>query len=355
MLALRRTHVPRQRQGLGDAPLADVWRDEVRVETDYLWGRGLSPPASFLVELNYIWAGAYSAPNGLMQEEKEFQQRVQRVGDLISEIETQADPDTRAKALEVVQSLMDFHGAGLRRMMDIIAEAGGAGYAIFDDFARDGLVGSLLLLYELHPLELETRVKQALDKVQPYLASHKGGVELLGVAGGVVRLRMQGSCDGCPSSAMTLKLAIEEAIYEAAPDVTAIEVEGVTPEPSPSGLVQIGKAAAAPPNGNGHGTWEAVSGLDSLAEAAVREMDVRGRSILFCRVGETLYAYGNSCPGCGRSLQDARLEAATLICNVCEQRYEVERAGRGFGQSALHLEPFPLLMEQGQAKVALPN
>ncbi len=74
-------------------------------------------------------------------------------------------------------------------------------------------------------LDLETRVRQALDKVRPLLRSHGGNVELLDLSGGVVRLRMLGSCDGCPSSAMTLKHAIEAAIYEKAPDVTAIEVD----------------------------------------------------------------------------------------------------------------------------------
>lgn len=186
-------------------------------------------------------------------EEKEFQQRVQRVEELINEIETRADPDMRAKAVELVQALMDFHGAGLGRMMDIIAEAGRPGYSLFDDFARDGLVGSLLLLYGLHPLELETRIRQALDKVRPSLASHGGDVELVGIDEGVVRLRMLGSCNGCPSSAMTLKLSVEEAIHEAAPDAVAIEVEDFVPPPSsPSGFVQIGKPAGkleTPPNG----------------------------------------------------------------------------------------------------------
>ncbi|HEV2914839.1 MAG TPA: NifU family protein [Pyrinomonadaceae bacterium] len=292
--------------------------------------------------------------------DKEFQQRVQRVEELLREIETVADPDTRAKAVELVQSLMDFHGAGLERLMELVAEAGEPGYAIFDDFARDGLVGSLLLLYGLHPLDLETRVVQALGKVRPYLGSHGGDVELLSIEeGGVVRLRMQGSCHGCPSSAMTLKLAIEEAIYEAAPDVTAIEVEGVVQPPAgTSGLVQLGKqkgVEAAQQSANGDGKWEGVSGLESLSQNSLRTMEVSGRSVLFCRLEETLYAYGNLCPGCGRTLQEARLEATTLICPACGRRYDCLRAGRGLDHPELHLEPFPLLMEQGRAKVAVPQ
>lgn len=294
--------------------------------------------------------------------DKEFQQRVQRVDELIREIEAVADPDTRAKAVELVQSLMDFHGAGLERLMEIVAEAGEHGHAVFDNFARDSLVASMLLLYGLHPQELETRVRQALDKVRPYLGSHGGDVELLGIAEGVVSLRMQGSCHGCPSSAMTLKLGIEEAIYEAAPDVAAIEVEGVVEQPqqpSHSGLVQLGKTkgrdAAATPPANGDGKWEGVSGLESLAQNSVRALEVGGHSLLFCRLDGTLYAYGNHCPGCGQTLKEARLESATLICPACGRRYDCLRAGRGLDQPELYLKPFPLLMEQGHAKVALPS
>lgn len=162
-------------------------------------------------------------------------------------IENWADPNLRAKAVELIQTLMDFHGAGIERMMEITADAGAAGYAIFDDFAQDELVSNMLLLYGLHPLELEERVMQALDKVRPALSLHKGDVELLGISDGVVHLRLQGSCNGCASSAMTLKHTIEEAIYNAAPDVSAIEVEGVAAATATNGFVQIGKT-----NGNGY-------------------------------------------------------------------------------------------------------
>ena len=240
------------------------------------------------------------------------------------------------------------------------------GYAVFDRFAEDDLVGSLLLLYGLHPHPIETRITQALDKVRPYLDSHGGNVELLGVADGVVRLRMQGSCKSCPSSAMTLKLAIEEAIYAAAPDVVTIEAEGVElpPTVSKSGFVQIGKAPNNLPgneksngNGNGHpdkNAWQDVNQLASLAHNSVQLMNVSGRPVIFCRLGEAFYAYGNHCPGCGEQLQGAQLELTNLVCPHCRQQYDVIRAGRGLDQPSLHLEPFPLLFEQGRARVALP-
>jgi Fe-S cluster biogenesis protein NfuA/nitrite reductase/ring-hydroxylating ferredoxin subunit len=281
---------------------------------------------------------------------------IERIEGLISKIEKLPDPAVRASTIELVQAIMEFHGVGLERMMEIVSESGD-GYSIFGNFANEAAVSSLLLLYGLHPLSLEDRVRQALDKVRPYLDSHGGDVELLGIADGVVRLKLNGSCKSCPSSAVTLKLAIEEAIYAAAPDVVAIEAENVAIQSTvaaQSGFVQIG-------NGNGKGgqsknehNWEEVNRLESLAESSVELIDVRGRSILFCRLGESVYAYGNHCPGCGQKLLGAYLQSTSLVCASCGQRYDVIRAGRGLDQPNLHLEPLPLLFEQGRARVALP-
>ena len=292
-----------------------------------------------------------------------MQQLIQRIDELIRKIETMADPDARSCALELVQSLMELHGAGLERMMEITAAKGEVGEAVIDAVARDELVGGLLLLYGLHPVDMETRVMQALDKVRPYLHSHGGNVEVLGIEEGVVRLRLQGSCKSCPSSSMTLKLAIEEAIYEAAPDVVAIEAEGVTAEAmAAQGFVPLERlrgtddssSAAGQPAGNGHG-WKEVGGLHLLSQGSVRMIEVEGRTLLFCRLDGTYYAYRSLCPGCGQTLQGAYLEANSIVCPACGGRYDCVGAGRGLDQPSLQLEPFPLLMEQGRARVALPH
>lgn len=291
---------------------------------------------------------------------------MEQIEGLIHKIENLPDPEARASAVALVQALMEFHGTAIERIMEIVAESK-ADDAIFSDFAADDIVGGLLLLYGQHPLSLETRVTQALDKVRPYLDSHGGNVELIGIGDGVVRLRMQGSCKSCPSSSMTLKLAIEEAIYAAAPDVVAIEAEGVAEEPvsSKTGFVQIGKSQVKAGstsrdggNGNGHieaQAWTDVKELASLAHSSVQMMEVSGRSIVFCRLGETFYAYGDNCPGCGGALDGAYLVSTNLVCPHCREHYDVIRAGRGLDQPSLHLEPFPLLFEQGRARVALPQ
>jgi len=182
-----------------------------------------------------------------MRDTKAFQQRLQKIEDLIRTIEGAGDPQVRSSAVDLMQSLMELHGTALERMLEICFESNTGGAALIDDLARDEMVESLLLLYGLHPLDLETRVLQALEKVRPYLQSHGGNVEFLGSSEGVIRLRMEGSCHGCASSALTLKLAIEEAIYEKAPDLAGLEVEGVVEQSKAPALVQLSRAAKSLP------------------------------------------------------------------------------------------------------------
>jgi Fe-S cluster biogenesis protein NfuA len=193
----------------------------------------------------------------MTEKKRELQNKMARIEELVGQVETIADPNARATTRELIQALVELHGNGIERMLEIIVDANDLGLSLIDELADDHLVASLLLLHGLHPLDLETRVMQALDKVRPYLQSHGGNVELLAVDEGVVRLRLDGSCHGCASSALTLKLAIEEAIYDAAPDVAALEVEGVVQQQSSTRLVTLqGKASSR--NGDG---WAEVSGL----------------------------------------------------------------------------------------------
>jgi Fe-S cluster biogenesis protein NfuA len=138
--------------------------------------------------------------------------------------------------VELVQALVDLYGEGLAR---IVAHDPACIAAVADD----ELVSHLLLLHGLHPVPLEDRVRGALDGVRPYVEQHGGGVELLSVEGAVARLRLQGSCNGCPSSTATLKGAIEDAIQRAAPEIEQIEAEGAV---EPTGLLQIEIACPTP-------------------------------------------------------------------------------------------------------------
>jgi Fe-S cluster biogenesis protein NfuA/nitrite reductase/ring-hydroxylating ferredoxin subunit len=288
--------------------------------------------------------------------QKDFRERMGRIDGLVRDLEGIAAPAAQAAAKTLLQALLDLYGTSLERIFEIIYQSPVSGQALIDELAQDELVGSLLLLHGLHPLGLETRVTQALEKVRPYLGSHGGNVELIGLEDGLVRLRLQGSCNGCPSSAMTLKLAIEEALQEYAPDMAGLVVEGVVAEPpKPANFVplsQLHRKPKTPPTGAS--LWLSVGDLPLFGADTVTIRVMGDTEVLFCRLNETLYAYRNLCPGCGKPLNQARLVGTALICPTCRHSYDVMRAGRDLDQPALHLDPLPLLEEHGQAKIALP-
>jgi len=155
-----------------------------------------------------------------------IQKQLARIEQLIKQLESAADSPASTQARELVQTLLAIHSAGFEQTLEVIYDSAG-GRELIDRLAENPLVSSLLVLHDLHPLDLETRVRRALDSVKPRLGLHGGDVEFLGVTSdGVVTLRLAGNCHGCPSSRVTLKSSIEEAIYAAAPDVIALEVEG---------------------------------------------------------------------------------------------------------------------------------
>ena len=194
------------------------------------------------------------------------QNQLQSIEALLQRIEKANDPAMSAMAKDLVQRLMEFHGAGIERMLEIIHTDAPGQDNVINALGQDPLVRSLLLLYGLHPDGLEARVQQALEKTRPYLKSHGGNVNLIGVDdAGTVTLRLEGSCHGCASSSATLKLAVEEAIYEAAPDVAAIVVEGEVDEPSRS-------VAFVPLSALGRNGHESISERNEVASAPFSEV-----------------------------------------------------------------------------------
>ena len=294
---------------------------------------------------------------------------VRQVGDrievLLGELRSSAAPDVAAKVEEVVSLLVELYGAGLERILEIVNEDAAAAAPLLTRLTDDKFIESLLVLHGIHPVDVDTRIEAALDQARPYLGSHAGGVEYLGVdEDGVAHLRLEGSCHGCPSSTVTVKLTLEQAIAEAAPEVLRVEVEGVAEAPTGPGpaLLQIqrpGAAGNAASNGSAAEATSAWSPIDAvgLLPGERRTQQVDGMEVLVCSAVGNIYAYRNACASCGASLQDAALVDELLRCSRCGTLYNIRLAGRSIGDQAgpaLHLDPLPLLQDEKGWKVAVP-
>jgi Fe-S cluster biogenesis protein NfuA/nitrite reductase/ring-hydroxylating ferredoxin subunit len=264
----------------------------------------------------------------------------ERLQKLLAKVEALPYPGARELIQDCMESVLGFYGAGLKRILQVVSEDGPEGRKVFRDLIRDEVVKGLLLIHDLHPLNLEDRLLEALDKVRPYLKSHGGNVELISLENDIARLRLKGTCQSCASSSVTLELAIRHAIEQACPDLAHFEVEGV----AQSAASEVARRSVT--------DWTVVKSAHQLEEGAwmpVRIGDVR---LVVCKFNGTLYAYRNRCPACNMPLDTGSFENGFLSCAL-NHRYDVVHAGCCAEIPTAHLDPLPLLVQQDVVKVAL--
>jgi hypothetical protein len=156
-----------------------------------------------------------------MNSTPEFQQRLESIEELIRQIEGAGDPNLRTAARELVQLVMELHHTGMERIVEVLRADGDAGESVLARLGRDDKVSSLLVLYGLHPIGMEERVHQAIEKANRQMRSRNGTVEVVGIEDGAVRLNLKANGHG-----PALKEVVEAAIYQAAPDITSLVIDG---------------------------------------------------------------------------------------------------------------------------------
>lgn len=267
---------------------------------------------------------------------------VARVQELTATLEQVSDPLARGVGEDLAAAVVQLYGEGLERIFAALEEEASVD-EVRERLVEDGVVASLMLIHGLYPVSLEQRVHDALEEVRPYMESHGGNVELLGVEDGIARLRLVGSCDSCPSSAATMELAIEEALQQAAPDLAGLDVEGVVASDAT-------KRPAAPPPDSA--AWVELEGTDAIERGM---LVTAGENLIVANIAGTLLAYRDHCTGCGARLNDGLLMGGTLTCTGCSRGWDLPRAGRcrESEEKSLQLEPIPLLRRGGSVKVAL--
>lgn len=287
--------------------------------------------------------------------------------EVLLEASTSGGPAVRARAEELVACVSGLYGAGLRHLLDILQDRNLLDAALLEAFAADDLVASLLLVHDLHPHDTRTRVSRALDTVRPYLGSHGGDVELLDIHDGVVRLRLLGSCDGCPSSAVTLELAVTQAIEAAAPEVSKIQVvtDSAVPTSAPAGSVfsidSLRSRIDRPPAAES-GQWVDLPELATLTPGELAGFEIGGLAVCACRLGADVFCFRDRCAHCQQSLAGGIVErrlgdpigTGVLRCPRCRSHYDIRRAGAGLDDTSEHLDPLPVLVRNGVTQIAVP-
>jgi hypothetical protein len=173
-----------------------------------------------------------------VDNEKEFQEKMRQLGTLVGEIDQVPGGGSKVAARELVQLLMEVHRTGLERIMELVYQSGGEGGAIIDSFGQDPIVRNLLLLYSLHPDDLETRVVRALDTVRARLRKFDSRVELVSLHEGAVQVRLHTSGHARGSTIKDLRSIVEGGVYDLAPDLTSLTILAPEEESS-SGFVPL--------------------------------------------------------------------------------------------------------------------
>lgn len=149
---------------------------------------------------------------------------IARIERLVHEAESLQDAAARSLTLQLVQAVMHFDAMVLSRIVDILSSDGA--HSSLERLLNDDLVSSALVLHDAHPEDVPARLARVMDKLRRYFDSRGGQLEALELDSNRVHVRYAGK-HGNPES----RRMIEDAISEAAPEVSSVVVEGIAVEP----------------------------------------------------------------------------------------------------------------------------
>jgi Fe-S cluster biogenesis protein NfuA len=165
----------------------------------------------------------------------------------VHELESIADPHTKAVALKLVASVLKLHATGLEQMMRIINESASDSESLLAAFQHDPLVRALLVLHDLTQQSPEVRVEQALQELEPQLVKLGARATVLHLDSQSVKITVSAGGQGCGSTAETVRSLVERTVVEAGPDIAEVDVRL---EPSAPVLIPVSAIGPSPPNDN---------------------------------------------------------------------------------------------------------
>lgn len=164
----------------------------------------------------------------------EISRSLARIGELVEELEQVADAATRERARALLRTVLDLHRAGLARLLELAPDR-------IDELAADESVALLLSLHGLHPRSLESRVGSAIDELSPSLLEQGVAVDVTSVTEDMVRVRLRAP-GPVRAGIAGLRAAVESAIRRGAPEIAAVEIQGLEASDVP-----VTRLASGPP------------------------------------------------------------------------------------------------------------
>ena len=268
-----------------------------------------------------------------------------RVDDAVAALDA-LDPSARAVAEELQASIEAIHKAGLVSIVRRLRADDATREALFE-LVDDPVVHLLLTLHGIVRPDPVTHANQVLESVRPQLHSHGGDVSLVRVEDGTAFVRLEGACNGCSMSSVTLRNLVEEALVQEVPAVTAVEV--VTDQPSPT-LISVD--SLFPGRDPGADGWVRVGPAADVAVDDISTASLDGTDVLIVNIGQRLSAYRNECAHEALPLTDAVLDVSngTLTCPWHGFCYDAT-SGECLSAPGAQLEQLPLRIDDGDVWV----
>ena len=282
--------------------------------------------------------------------EPTFDDLAKRVDDAVNALED-LEPAARKVAEELQGAVEAIHKAGLVSIVRRLRAEDATRPALFE-LAADPVVHLLLSLHGIVRPDPVTHANQVLESVRPQLHSHGGDVSLVRVEDGTAFVRLEGACNGCSMSSVTLRNLVEEALVAEVPAVTAVQVVADQPSPTliPLESLRIGRDPASE-------GWAKVGpaadiAVDDLTAVSLAGDGGRPTDVLIVNVGQRLSAYRNECAHEALPLTDAMLDLSngTLTCPWHGFCFDAS-SGECLSAPGAQLEQLPLRIDDGEVWV----
>lgn len=283
-------------------------------------------------------------------DEPEFEKLAKRVDDAMRAL-AGLDPMSRAIAEEVKASVEAIHRAGLVSIVRRLKADEATRAALFE-LVDDPVVHLLLSIHEIVRPDPMTLANRVLAQVRPQLQSHGGDVALVRIEDGTAFVRLEGACNGCSMSSVTLRTLVEGALTEGVPGVHVVEV--LPNEPSPTLISVESLTIGLNPANEG---WVRVGPVADVTDGNITATSLTAGSgayaeVVIVNVGNRITAYRNECAHEALPLDNAVLDVSngTLTCPWHGFCYDAT-SGECLTAPGAQLEQLPLRVDDADVWV----